>query len=81
MDALKLYNYDIIPKEEKKFNLPEKKKKKVSKEVILTTVKYICYKCSKEVELQLSDDIKCLHCDNRILRKQKHATPQTYNSI
>ena len=81
MDALKLYNYHSIPEQVKKFNLPAQKKRKVIKEVILTQVKYICYSCSKEVELKLSDEIKCSHCDNRILKKTKHETPQTYDSI
>ena len=81
MDALKLYNYGVVNDQKKKFALPPLKKSKITKKIITTTVKYICYKCNKTIDLKLSDNIKCTHCDNRVLRKEKHSEPQTYNSI
>lgn len=81
MNALQLYNYREIHEQKKEFSLPPQKKIKTVKKVVLTTVNYICYNCNKQIELKLSDNIKCYHCENRVLRKQKHSQSQTYNSI
>lgn len=81
MDALKLYNYGVVNEQKKKFVLPPLKKIKTTQKVIATTVQYICFKCNQTIELKLSDNIKCTHCENRVFRKQKHSQPQTYNSI
>ena len=81
MNALQLYNYRYLYEHKKEFNLPPQKKIKTVKKVVLTTVNYNCFKCNKQIELKLSDNIKCYYCENRVLRKQKHSQPQTYNSI
>ncbi|MAJ82117.1 MAG: hypothetical protein CMF41_04300 [Legionellales bacterium] len=82
MDALKLYNLQRPPSQQKELFLPKKKAKYSPIQAVdAIKVKYICYRCNKSIELTTLDKIKCVHCESRVIKKEPDKKLKVYNCI
>ncbi len=81
MDALRLYNLESTPKQEKVYSLPKKKAKFQPVITNQEKVKYTCYICKKQVKISASEVVSCSFCQSRIVYKEPKKGHLVYKSV
>jgi DNA-directed RNA polymerase subunit RPC12/RpoP len=78
LTALELYNLKTVPEVQ-----PKRKRTQTITEAIpaAQTVTYQCVDCCKFVQLSSNCDIKCHHCECRMVFKIKHQTMKKIQAI